>query len=231
MARRARPRPEAAGDPFAPIEVALDVILAFLAIAFALGLVVAAVSSLTGHDAGGRLFSFDDPTCVTADAGGIGIEGTEPDPITGEVFPPTSSRGSTVTDAYRVCLRHPSFGEQLAASADGLLSFALLIGTALLVRRVIRDARRDGLFTPRPARSTRHLGWLLVTMSVLWPLAAQVGTGVVVAAAVDGQQWSGQLLRSSPVSCTLLLTGLGVLTFARILRLAVPLQEEAALTV
>ena len=116
MARRARSGPEAAGDPFPPIEVALSAILALLGILLVLGLVITAASSLTGHDAGGRLFSFDDPTCVTADAGGIGVEGAEPDPITGEVFPPTSSRGSTMSDAYRVCLRHSSFGEQV----DGL---------------------------------------------------------------------------------------------------------------
>lgn len=232
MQRRNRKRTRLAADPFAPIEVAVDAILALLGFTLLLGVGLLGVSALAGErsDATLTFFSFEETVCVTADAGPIGTMAT--DPVPGRpAFPSTTSRGTTSTDSYRVCVAHASLGEQVAASAEGLLSLALTIGVALLIRSAIRTARRDGLFTDRTARAVRRLGWVLIVASVLVPVATKIGIGVVVAAAVADQGWAAQLATGTAPSFPLLLTGLGVLSFARILRLAVPLQEEVALTV
>ena len=230
MARR--PKVHASKDPFAPIEVAATVVLALMGTVIAIFLVSAGVEVATKGHTDVTLFSFEDAPCVTADAGPIGIKGSDPDPVNGEVFPPTSSRGLTSPSSYQVCLQHATVGERVAASMEGLLSFGMAVGSALLVRRAIRRARRRGLFTPESAAATRGIGWFLVVMSVALPVGSQIGTGIVVAAAVPDQHWWMEVADGFlPVSFTLLLIGLGVLSFARILRVAVPLQEEAELTV
>jgi Ni/Fe-hydrogenase subunit HybB-like protein len=104
------------------------------------------------------------------------------------------------------------------------------IGSLLLIRRVIRKARRVGLFTEATAARTRHLGWFLLVMTGLWPFVAAAGRGVVVAAAVRDESWTDQLL-SPGISIALVVVSFGVLTFARILRRAVPLQDDVNATV
>jgi hypothetical protein len=229
MARRTRQDVHAKGDPFAPIDFGVTVLLGFFGILTTLGVVVVGVQVARGHGDDVSVFNFDDRVCVTAAAGPIGWGGTdgEPEPE----FPVMTARGSTSPDTYEVCLQDPSFGEQLAGSAEGLLSFLLVIGGCLMVRRVIRTARRNGLFTDLAATATRRLGWFLLAMSFAWPLGARLANGIVVSHAVEDQSWSDQLDYHPWPSLSLLLIGLGILSFARILRLAVPLQEEAELTV
>ena len=216
-----------AADPFAPIEVAVGAMLGLVAVVVSAILVLAGVQAVSGHG-DVTFFGFQDTVCVEAEAGPIGIQGSA-DGV--DEFPTTSARGSTTPSEYSVCADRASLGEQVAASADGLLSLVLVVGAGVLVRRTIRTARAVGLFTDDAAHTTRDLGWFLVVLSVAWPVGARTGAGVVVAAAIPDQDWWAQVTYGYPVSATLLLTGLGVLSFARILRLAVPLQDEADLTV
>lgn len=229
MARRTKV--PAGQDPFAPIEGAVTAMLALVVASFVVGLVVVAGQRLTGGSGELQLFEFERHVCVSADAGPIGVESRDATPGH-EAFPHTSARGSAATQSYQVCVDHASFGEQLAGSAGGLLSAGTFLGTGVLLRGLIGRARRQGLFTAPTAGATRRLGWFLVVMSVAVPVGSRLGTGVVVAAAVPDQRWWSQAASGFlPASLAVLLAGLGVLSFARILRLAVPLQEEAALTV
>lgn len=112
-----------------------------------------------------------------------------------------------------------------------MLQLLLAVGGSLLVVRLIRTANKVGLFAAEAARCTRELGWFLVVMSLVWPIGGRAGIGFVVAGAIPQQHWWSQITYGIPISFAVLLTGLGVLSFARILRLAVPLQTEADLTV
>lgn len=104
------------------------------------------------------------------------------------------------------------------------------LGALVLIRRFIRTARRGGLFTQPTASAAGHLGWFLLLFAVLLPFAAAAGEGVVVAQAVRGTDWY-EPLSGPDLSLVLVITALGVLTMARVLARAVPLQEEVDATV
>jgi hypothetical protein len=227
--RRTRQQVHSKDDPFAPIDFGVSVLLGFIGILVALGVVIVGVQVATGHGDDVSAFNFDETVCVTAAAGPIGWGTTDDAPQ--HEFPVLTARGSIGPETYDVCLDHASFGEQLAGSMEGLLSVVVVVGGAALVRRTIRLARRVGLFTATSSAATRRLGWFFLIASVAWPLGSRIGNGIVVSHAVEDQSWSDQLDYHPWPSLSLLLIGLGVLSFARILRLAVPLQEEAELTV
>ncbi len=209
-------------DPFAPIEAAVIIVLAFIGLTFGGFAGLAAYDAVANDDhIDVTLFEFHSPACASV-ADGIGV--SEPSDLT------LRPGGSVVEESFNVCVRHPSWAQQLAASADGLASMVFLIGSGVLILRAIRRARRDGLFTIAVAHSLRLLGWFLLAMSLLVPICRALGSGVIVAAAIEGQEWWGQLGGALP-SFIVLLVGLGVITFARIMRLTVPLQEEVTLTV
>ena len=218
-------------DPLAPIEITVTALLALLAVCFAMFAVIAAVGLIAHGSTSVRFVGIGEPTCVTAEPGqvpwgGSGNSDPAPDGVVGLREDVASQRGTQA----EICLKDPTRLQQAAGVLDTIGGGVLAIGGLLLIQRVVRTARRGGLFTEETADRTRQLGWFLLAMTLLWPLLEGAGTGIVLSAAVQDVSWARGLF-SADISYTLLVVAIGVLTFARILRQAVPLQDEVDATV
>lgn len=172
-----------------------------------------------------------DSPCVTVPNDATVIPSGSAEGDRGPYVPGLDRSAATVdTAATRICLRHAGLGLQIAASGRDLADQVVMLGGFILVLRAIRAARRHGLFTAGPARRVRELGWFLLGGAVLGPVLASVGRWAVLRDAVrDANLWQSML--QPGISWTLVVVAAGVLTFARILGRAVPLQDEVALTV
>lgn len=120
--------------------------------------------------------------------------------------------------------------QSAASVAPQLGSFLLTMLGLFLLRRVIRTGRKDGLFVDATADRIRDLGWFLVGYAVVWPLVVSAAGAVIVDSVVRGAHWAAVLLHPD-LSFAMVVVALGVLSMSRILRHAVPMQEEIDATV
>jgi hypothetical protein len=164
----------------------------------------------------------DNPVCVTdspttVGGGGPALQGLKPAP------------GATVdTDAHpRYCTDDPTAAQGLLNIATQVPGFVFVIGALLLVLRLIRNAEGADLYTARTAERLRTLGWWLLAGSVI----AAIATSVAEQALVDSLSRNGEASASMgllawDIPYMAILTGLGVLSFARIMRIGVTMREE-----
>lgn len=215
-------------DPLAPIEIAVTALLTvglfFISTFGAFALVSLAVSGSTNV----TVLGIGEPTCATVSPGtvswgGSGEGGEGPMGL-------REDAASSFSTQAEICLQDPTWAQRIAGGLDPIGAGVLGLVGLLLIRRAVRTARRGGLFTPSTAARTRELGWFLLGMSVVFPLVAAAGRGVVLVAAVSDASWTSGL-RDIDLSFTMIVVAIGVLTFARVLRQAVPLQEEVDTTV
>lgn len=215
-------------DPLAPLSTLVDLVFA-LVVAFALFGAVLTGLHLFGKADGAFVLSFSDHVCVESDSFMAD---------TGEDEPPAealTTPGSRLqTSRMMFCTQNPSWAMQWAASAGGILGMMLLIGACLLARRIIRIARRDGIFTATPARLMRTLGWFLIGMAVIGPIVNDIGNGIFIASAAAPTldlTWTVDLASIGGPDWSPLILGICALTFSRVMRRGVSLQEEVALTI
>jgi len=220
-------------DPFAPIEVAVTSLLGIFGLSIVGFVLLAGFQfALNGHTQVSFATVGDPSSCVVTDAGSVprfivGGSGVRPsEGIEGL----RRSTASADTDEWRICLTDANGLQWAAARVEPIGNVASLLVTLLLIRGIIRAARQSGLFAYATARRLRRLGWFLLLLAALGPFLAAAARGTVIAAAVRGESWTDQLAHPH-LSTSLVCVALGVLTFARILRLAIPLQEEVDATV
>jgi len=130
-----------------------------------------------------------------------------------------------------VCTAHPTAGQYLAFAAT-LLPLALLrLGALYLVMRLARTAARDGVYTPQAARLVLILGWWLLAGGLVATVAeafARVNLlGQLVTWHVDWGQWPVAWSVSWPV----VWFGLGLIIFARIMRISAGMRADLEGTV
>jgi hypothetical protein len=217
-------------DPFAPVEWVVSMMLWVLVLSAGAGVVVGVVEVVTGADTGASFVTVGDPeACATVRTGAVPYGGSGDADGSGVVG--LRAGASDYPAEVRVCLADPTTFQKAASVLGPLGDLVLAVGSLWLVRRAVGAARRSGrLFTPVVAARTRALGWFLLAMSLLWPFLAAAGDGVVLAGAVRGVGWADQLL-SPDLSPFAVVVALGILSFARILERAVPLQAEVDATV
>jgi len=130
-----------------------------------------------------------------------------------------------------LCTAHPTVGQGLAF-AVALLPVALLrLGALYLVMRLARTAARDGVYTPQAARLVLVLGWWLLAGGLV-ATAAQAFARVnllteLVTGRVDWGQWPAAWAVSWPVFWF----GLGLIIFARIMRVSAGMRADLEGTV
>lgn len=220
-------------DPFGPIETAVTMLLSLLGAGLALFVVVATFQLITdGHTSLSYATIGDEETCVAAggssvptySADGSGVRPAEG--IWGLRRPDAYAR----TDGWTVCLKDANAWQWTTARVEPVGQLTFIAVSLLLIRRTIRGARLAGMFTAETARRTRHLGWFILLATLIGPFLSAAGRGVVISAAVRHISWARELAHPH-TSVLLIVVALGILSFARILRLAVPLQEEVDATV
>ncbi len=227
MRRLPPARTTAERDPLGPLDTLVSLLLA-VAVAFALFAAVITVMHALGKSENTSVYSFSKDVCVESDNFTAGSEEEPP------VAPYAEPGSRMFSSGTTFCTKNPSLALQLAASTEGLLSTVLLVGACLLARRTIRAARREGLFSARPARLLRTLGWFLIAMSVIGPLGADVGNGIFLAAATTsetGLTWTSSLNSIAGPDWTPLILGVVAITCGRVMSRGMALQEEVDLTV
>ncbi|MFF3350750.1 DUF2975 domain-containing protein [Streptomyces sp. NPDC002779] len=129
---------------------------------------------------------------------------------------------------------HPNYCTEAASTVQGLLNaatqlapFVFTVGALLLVLQLIRGAERDGLYTAQTAKRLRRLGWWLLAGSVLTAMAVSTAQEALI----DSLSRVGDInvvsgLWSWDIPFMAILTGLGVLSFARIMRVGIAMRED-----
>ncbi len=221
------PRPARERDPLAPLSALVDLIFALIVV-FALFSAVIMVLHLFGKAENAGVLSFSNHLCVESDSFMTDTGGEPP-------AEPLTKPGSNVQPSGTMfCTRNPSWAMQWAASTGGLLDVVLLAGAGLLARRAIKLARRDGIFTARPASMVRTLGWFLIAMAIIGPVGTDIGNGIFIssaAAPVLDLTWASEVASNGGPDWTPLFLGVCALTFSRVMSRGMMLQEEVDLTV
>ena len=125
-----------------------------------------------------------------------------------------------------LCTSHPTVGQALAFAVTLLPVDLLALGALYLVMRLARTAARDGVYTPKAARLVLILGWWLLAGGLVATLAeafARVNLlGELVTWRVDWGQWPAAWSVSWPVFWF----GLGLIIFARIMRVSAGMRAD-----
>jgi hypothetical protein len=149
----------------------------------------------------------------------------------GRVMPSTSSvRGQVIVSVPEVhlCTDSPDVAQRVWYTLTELPDALVLIVALLLIYSMIRRAASRGVYTAQVAARLRLLGWWLVIASVVAGATEQVAQARLVATMITRPV--GWLVPGAP-PWTAVLTGVGVLTFARITRLGANMRDELAAVV
>ena len=134
-------------------------------------------------------------------------------------------------NAASVCTAHPSAGQALAFALTLLPPDLLRLGTLYLAMRLARTAARDGIYTAQAARLVLILGWWLLAGEVAAAFAegfARVNLlGRLVTWHID---WLHQPA-SWGVSWPVVWFGLGLVIFARVMRISATMRADLEGTV
>ncbi|QEV16150.1 DUF2975 domain-containing protein [Streptomyces alboniger] len=142
--------------------------------------------------------------------------------------------GATVDlDAHpNYCTTAPSTAQSLLNTATKLVPFVFSTGALLLVLQLIRSAEREGLYTVRTAERLRKLGWWLLAGSTLAAIAGSTAkTGLIASLSRDSEVSALSGLLSWDIPYMAIFTGLGVLSFARVMRVGITMREDLEGTV
>jgi hypothetical protein len=130
-----------------------------------------------------------------------------------------------------VCTSHPTAGQALAFTVTLLPLGLLRLGALYLAMRLARTAARDGVYTARAARLVLILGWWLLAGGLVATVTEAFARlnllGQLVTGTVDWGQWPVAWSVSWPV----VFIGLGLITFARIMRISAGMRADLEGTV
>jgi hypothetical protein len=134
-------------------------------------------------------------------------------------------------NAANVCTAHPSAGQAVAFTFTLLPIDLLRLGTLYLAMRLARAAARDGVYTARAARLVLVLGWWLLAGELVATIAegfARVNLlGQLVTWHVNWLHWPA----SWGVSWSVAWFGLGLIIFARVMRISAGMRADLEGTV
>jgi hypothetical protein len=126
---------------------------------------------------------------------------------------------------------HPTAGQALAFAVTVLPLGLLRLGALYLVMRLARTAARDGVYTAAAARLVLILGWWLLAGGLVATVAEAFARlnllGPLVTWPVDWGQWTLAWSVSWPVFWF----GLGLVIFARVMRISAGMRADLEGTV
>jgi hypothetical protein len=133
--------------------------------------------------------------------------------------------------AADVCTAHPTARQDLAATLALLAPDLLRLGALYLAMRLARTAARDGVYTARAARLVLILGWWLLAGGLVAGLAEGFARmnllDQLVTWHLDWVHWPVAGGVSWPVE----VFGLGLIIFARIMRISAGMRADLEGTV
>ena len=134
-------------------------------------------------------------------------------------------------NAASVCAAHPTFRQALAATITVLPVGLFRLGALYLAMRLARAVARDGVYTAQAARLLLVLGWWLLAGGLVATVAEAFARmnllGQLVTWNVDWGQWPVAWSVSWPVAWI----GLGLIIFARVMRVGAGMRADLEGTV
>ncbi len=134
-------------------------------------------------------------------------------------------------NAASLCTARPTTGQDLAFTVTLLPIDLLRLGTLYLVMRLARTAARDGIYTTAAARLVLILGWWLLAGELVATVAAGFARvsllGQLVTWHVNWAHWPA----SWGVSWPVVWFGLGLVIFARVMRISAGMRADLEGTV
>jgi Protein of unknown function (DUF2975) len=208
-----RIKPRSPYEPFATV-IGAGAALYVLAVPF--GLVSAAFF-------GSHLYGIGDHTvCVDDDNMSIGA-GTQP-----PWFPPGVAATSAGTS---LCTNHATTAQQVMSTLTEVPSALFYGGALLLLWWFLDGAKRFGPFKAVNARRVRFIGWWLIVGGVVAESTQRVARTLLIDTLVrhsDELPWAYGL---PTLTASAVLTGLGLLVVARILKVGAQMQDDLVGTV
>jgi hypothetical protein len=134
-------------------------------------------------------------------------------------------------DTAFLCTAHPTIGQGLAFAATLLPIGLLRLGALYLAMRLTRAAARDGVYTAQAARLVLILGWWLLAGGLVATVAEAFARVNLLAQLVTWPVDWGQWPVAWSVSWPVVLIGLGLIIFARIMRVSADMRADLEGTV
>jgi hypothetical protein len=125
-----------------------------------------------------------------------------------------------------VCATHPSFGQHLAFAVTVLPVDLLRLGALYLAMRLARAAARDGVYTTAFARLLLTLGWWLLAGGLVATMAEALARMDLLSRLVTWHVGWGQWPVAWSVSWPVVWIGLGLIIFARIMRISAEMRAD-----
>jgi Protein of unknown function (DUF2975) len=211
------PETRSAWSPLEPAASVVAVLLVLNTVVLVVGVVASVAGSGSFMGLGHGSVSVDVP--FTAGSSGLPLG---PWILRGEVTPNTIG--------YHFVVSHPDIGQRVWYTLTMFPGFLLFTGALLLVYRLIRGAARDGIYTSATAKRLRAIGWFLLIGALARATVEMVAANRMLATMVTNQVgWIGPIGWQLP--WTMLLTAVGLLSFARIMRLGAIMQDDLQGTV
>ena len=134
-------------------------------------------------------------------------------------------------DTANLCAAHPTGGQAVAFAVTMLPIDLLRLGALYLVMRLARTAARDGVYTAQAVRLLLILGWWLLAGGLVATVTAAFARlnllGLLVTWNVDWGEWPVAWNVSWPV----VWIGLGLIIFARVMRIGAGMRADLEGTV
>ena len=206
-------------DPLEPLTTVTGALLGIIC----LGFIALIPATIFGS---GSMLGFGRSAYICADTGGLVNS-----PSTQSLLQQTQSGVSLSTTGFHLCATHPSTNQRLWYTLLELPTTVLFVGGVLMAFLLVRNAARHGIYTPATAGRLRALAWFLIGGAILQSLIQHLAASKLLATMITSA--SGPLTDSTPyhLQWSVLLTGAGVLSFARIMRIGATMQEDLEGTV
>ncbi|MFD8512828.1 hypothetical protein ACFV27_17345 [Streptomyces antimycoticus] len=135
--------------------------------------------------------------------------------------------GASVDSVPRYCAQEATTGQSILAHLGSLASLVAWIGGLFLLNRLLGGAARTGVHTPEVASRLRLLGWWLVAGSVMTQtIVAFAQTALLGTLSRSADLSAGAWIQAWNPPYLAVLTGLGLLAFARITRVGSKMRED-----
>jgi hypothetical protein len=130
-----------------------------------------------------------------------------------------------------LCTAHPTAGQALAFAVTVLPLGLLRLGALYLVMRLARTAARDGVYTAAAARLVLILGWWLLAGGLVATVAEAFARLNLLGPLVTWPVGWGQWTLAWSVSWPVFWFGLGLVIFARVMRISAGMRADLEGTV
>ncbi|MEU1803880.1 hypothetical protein [Streptomyces sp. NPDC019937] len=125
------------------------------------------------------------------------------------------------------CAQEATTGQSILANIGSLTSLVAWIGGLFLLNRLLGNAARTGIHTPQTASRLRLLGWWLLVGSVITQtVAAFAQTALLDTLSRSAELSAGAWIQAWDPPYLAILTGSGLLAFARITRVGSKMRED-----